>query len=292
MKRMVLMFALCVSLGLTGYAQDFGGFGDFGGGFGSFGDASVDEAMIRSDMAMMQMDGLVPMRFANALDGKPIPGATVAIPGIGTFTTNAKGIITFPQRADGTFTMTVSKSGFITTPIEFKIQTGIVIFNWFSISPEMPNKDYRIVLDWGERPSDLDLHFEKRGGYHISYRNMRSHSDGNVQLDRDDTSGYGPETITIERTDARSVYTLYVIDYTNQRSRNSSALSQSGAVIRVYSRNQLLHTFQVPAGQGTRWEVFRIEGGNITPISTLAKAEKPRSSSSQILVSLQNNQVD
>jgi hypothetical protein len=277
MKNTVLMFALFVSLRLMGYAQDFGGLGDFGsgfgdlgGGFGSLGDAATDEAMIRSDMAMMQMEGLVPMRFANALDGKPIPGATVAIPGIGTFTTNAKGIITFPQRADGTFTMTVSKSGFITTPIEFKIQTGVVIFNWFSISPEIPNKDYRIVLDWGERPSDLDLHFEKRGGYHISYHNMRTHSDGNVQLDRDDMSSYGPETITIERTDARSVYTLYVIDYTNQRSRSSSALSQSGAVIRVYSRNRLLHTFQVPAGQGIRWEVFRIEGGNIAPINRVS----------------------
>ena len=146
------MFALFVSLGLMGYAQDFGGLGDFGsgfgdlgGGFGSLGDAATDEAMIRSDMAMMQMEGLVPMRFANALDGKPIPGATVAIPGIGTFTTNAKGIITFPQRADGTFTMTVSKSGVITTPIEFKIQTGVVIFNWFSISPEIPNKDFPSV---------------------------------------------------------------------------------------------------------------------------------------------------
>ncbi|MDR2095529.1 MAG: hypothetical protein LBP76_08425 [Treponema sp.] len=240
--------------------------------FSQTGLSAPDEASIRSEMALLKMRGLIAMRFGNALDGKAVPGATVDIPGIGNFTTNNKGIITFPKRADGSFSMTVSKQGFITTPIDFEIQLGFVIFNWYSISPEIPNKDFRMVLDWGEQPSDLDLHFEKTGGYHISYRNTRTASDGNAMLDRDDTSSYGPETITVEKAEARSVYNLFVIDYTNGGNASSSALSRSGAVIRVYSQNRLLQSFSVPANMpGTRWNVFRIENGELVPLNTVTR---------------------
>jgi hypothetical protein len=240
--------------------------------FSQTGLSAPDEAAIRSEMAILKMRGLVAMRFANALDGNAIPGGTVDIPGIGNFTTNNKGIITFPRKADGSFSMTFSKQGFITTPIDFEIQLGSVIFNWFSISPEIPNKDFRMVLDWGEQPADLDLHFEKAGGYHISYRNTRTASDGNAMLDRDDTSSYGPETITVEKAEANSIYNLYVIDYTNSGNNASSALSRSGAVIRVYSQNRLLQTFSVPVNTpGAKWNVFKIENGNVVPLNTVTR---------------------
>jgi uncharacterized protein YfaP (DUF2135 family) len=134
----------------------------------------------------------------------------------------------------------------------------------------MPDKDFRMVLDWGEQPSDLDLHFEKTGGYHISYRNTRTASDGAAVLDRDDTSGYGPETITVAKADQRSEYSLYVIDYSNRNSSSSSALSRSGAAIRIYSQNRLLNSFSVPANaSGTKWNVFKITNNQIVPVNTI-----------------------
>jgi hypothetical protein len=216
-------------------------------------------------MMRLKMQGLIPLRFANALDGKPIAGAQIAIEGIGNFVTNSEGLITFPERDDDFFTLVFSKEGFITTPITFEIKLKNVFNGRYSVSPVLRGDYLRIVLDWGERPADLDLHFEKDGGYHVSYWNTHSAEDGSVLLDRDDQDSFGPETITVMETDTRSTYRLYVTDYTNLGNSFSRALSQSGAVVRVYNRERLLNTFTVPLNRsGNRWDVFRIVQGAIT----------------------------
>jgi hypothetical protein len=220
---------------------------------------------------MDKMEGLIPMRFFNAMDRNPISGASIAIGGVDTFVTDNKGKIVVPSIPDGSYTLTFSKAGFITTPINFRVSLGGVDFNWYSISPEFAGRDYRIVLDWGEKPADLDLHFVKQGGsgsYHISYMDMRRADDGNAILDRDDLSGYGPETITIGRTDSNAAYTCYVHDYTNRSSSASAAMARAGAVVRVYGQNRLLHTFHIPPGsKGITWNIFKIERGAIVPVN-------------------------
>ncbi|MDR2448121.1 MAG: hypothetical protein LBD58_12680 [Treponema sp.] len=261
-KASVLLFA-ALWIGTAAYSQSM----DF-----SFAGSDMEKAMILSDMAIMKLDGLIPMRFANALDGKPIPGATVDIPEIGRFVTDSRGIIAFPKREDGSFTMVFTKEGFITTSIPFRIQISTVINNWFSISPGMDG-DFRFVLDWGEKPADLDIHLEKQGGYHISYWNMRTLSDGSAKLDRDDRSGYGPETITVARAENNGVYHLYVIDYTNRNDGTSTALSRSGATIRMYNSDRLLYTFTVPSsgGGGRRWNVCDIVRNRIEPVNAIER---------------------
>jgi uncharacterized protein YfaP (DUF2135 family) len=146
-----------------------------------------------------------------------------------------------------------------------------VDFNWYSISPGFSGKDFRIVLEWGERPADLDIHFVKTGGsggYHISFLNMHTAEDGNAVLDRDDMSGYGPETITIGRILPDAVYTCYIHDYSNRNNTASNQMAK-GAVLRVYSQNKLMYTFRIPAdGIGTKWNVFKIERGIVVPVNT------------------------
>ncbi|MDR1932777.1 MAG: hypothetical protein LBQ57_08165 [Spirochaetales bacterium] len=51
---------------------------------------------------------------------------------------------------------------------------------------------------------------------------------------------------TVMETDTRGRYFLYVHDYTNGGSSSSRALARSGAAVRVYGRDRLLHTFTVP----------------------------------------------
>jgi hypothetical protein len=213
-------------------------------------------------MMKLKMDGLIPLRFANALDGEPIEGAVIAVAGVGNFATDREGIVSFPEQEDGFYTLTFSKAGFITARIEFEVKLNTVFENRFSMSPAMPSRYFRVTLDWGENPSDLDLHLEQEGGYHISFWNMREAADGSAVLDRDDRNGFGPETITVKDIDASRVYYVYAHDYTNGRSASSLALSKSGAVVRIYNESQLVRAFAAPSGApGNLWRVCRIVNG-------------------------------
>jgi hypothetical protein len=65
-------------------------------------------------------------------------------------------------------------------------------------------------------------------------------------------------------TDLSAVYRLYIHDYTNGANGASTALSRSGAVVRVYGRGGLLNAFTVPVNRaGTQWNVFRIVNGRV-----------------------------
>ncbi|MDR1389773.1 MAG: hypothetical protein LBJ31_07325, partial [Treponema sp.] len=183
-KLLLLMCALCLCAGLSAQSGD-----------------RAEDLRIQRRLMGLKSEGLIPMRFASALDGKPVGGAKVAIEGIGVFETDREGIITFPEREDGYFTLEFSKEGFITTEIDFEIKLNNLSGGRFAVSPELV-RGVRIVLDWGERPEDLDLHVEKQGGYHISFWNTHTAEDGSAFLDRDDMQSYGPETITVERIDS------------------------------------------------------------------------------------------
>ncbi|MDR0503979.1 MAG: hypothetical protein LBH16_11740 [Treponema sp.] len=277
MKKIIISMIMLVAVTLV-YGQgfdfgDMGGFGNFPGGGIMGGGISTDsgKATAKSEDAVSKLDGNIALRFFSAIDRSPIPGASVQITNVGNFTTDHRGRIEFPSIQDGNYLMTVRKAGFIETPITLRVVLGFVDFNWFNISPVIPDKDYRIVLEWGERPQDLDLHFVKSGGYHISYYNMKRAEDGNAVLDRDDMTGYGPETITIGKIDRNAVYECYVHDYTNGNNTSSNQLSRSGATIRVYSQNALLKSFFIPSGgRGTRWNVFKIERGALVDVNNVA----------------------
>jgi hypothetical protein len=245
-KLLLLLFALCLCAGLSAQTGD-----------------QAEDLRIQRRLMELKMEGLIPLRFANAVDGKPIAGARVAVAGIGVFETDREGIVTFPEREDGYYSLEFSKEGFIATEIDFEIKLNNVFANRFSISPELL-RGFRIVLDWGEKPEDLDLHFEKQGGYHIAFWNTRSAEDGSAFLDRDDRHSYGPETITVEQIDGSASYDIYVTDYTNWNQPGSRALSQSGAVVRIYSNGRLAETFTVaPGAPGTTWRVCRIVAGMV-----------------------------
>jgi len=247
MKRIVLLTALFAMLAITVFAQTSG-----------------EDLAILNRMMKMKMDGLIPLRFLNALDGKPVDNAAVNVHGIGVFMTNMEGIISFPEQEDGFYTLEFSKQGYISAKIEFEVKLNNVFNNRISVSPVMRGDYLRIVLDWGQRPADLDLHLVKDGSYHISYRNMRSADDNSVMLDRDDMDGFGPETITIMETDLRAVYQVYIHDYTNRNSSSSTELSRNGAAVRVYNRSGLVRSFYVPSNfRGNTWNVFRIINGEV-----------------------------
>ena len=219
-----------------------------------------------------ELEGNLSMYFFNALSGKPVNGANVTLKGIGTYTSDRNGKIQFaaPDDPFANITVTISKSGYVKTDFVLELKAGTIILNRFSISPDIPIRHVRMVLDWGESPRDLDAHFEKKNSYHISYRNKKRTKDGTAMLDRDDTNGFGPETITVTSLDYNGNYEYRVKDYSN-RNRKSDQLSKSGAEVKVYAKGKMMHHFKVPANMnGNTWTVFKIKNSKIILINKLS----------------------
>ncbi len=154
------------------------------------------------------------------------------------------------ELAAGNYTVRGDKLGFSSV-----YGTVVVIGNKerpnqnFTIAPKIGAGEIRIVLSWGRRPTDLDSHLKTPGGEHIFYS---ARNGNNVNLDVDDTDGYGPETITIKKR-STGEYQYWVKNYSGD-----SDLSNSRGVVDVYGENGLLRSFNVPSSlHSETWQVFR-----------------------------------
>ncbi|MBN2466778.1 MAG: hypothetical protein JXD19_01390, partial [Deltaproteobacteria bacterium] len=205
-------------------------------------------------------------------------GASVAIGG-SSGTTNASGVYTFSNVSAGSGTLTTSLSGYITNTQTVSITAGTTTQITVALSPQLAAGETRIVLTWGASPSDLDSHLtgpDGAGGrFHVYYSN-KTPSGAGANLDVDDTSSYGPETVTI--TQQRSgTYSYYIHDYSNRSSTYSNAMAQSGAKVEVYRGSGLIATYSVPSGAGTLWYVFDMDGtsGTITQKNQMLYESSP-----------------
>lgn len=128
----------------------------------------------------------------------------------------------------------------------------------YAISPVMENLDgLRVVLTWGESPNDLDSHmiFPGNNIYFGSQHGTDAH------LDVDDTTSYGPETITLEKKHYGESYVYAVHDFSNGSNPSSRVLSNSQATVFVYMGQSLVRTYYVPKNRsGNLWTVFRMTG--------------------------------
>lgn len=69
----------------------------------------------------------------------------------------------------------------------------------------------------------------------------------------DDTSSYGPETITIAQIQEGYLYKYYVYNFSGG---SNTQLSSSGACVTIYMGDELLYSVPVPEGSGRYWNVF------------------------------------
>lgn len=214
-------------------------------------------------------------RIVDSKDGKPLADVEVSLTDYTREsrlqTTDESGFYIFEAEV-GSYKLALSKTGYIA--IEYDIRMGAdetpreIIC---ALSEEI--QEYRIVLTWGNRPKDLDAHLSgpnpDGGNFHIWYRNKILIGGMNF-LDRDDTSKYGPETITIYRP-AQGEYSYSVFDYSNRNKQRSKKLSRSGAKVLLYGEGRLLASYDVPAEmKGNAWHVFKIDiNGKIIPVNSV-----------------------
>lgn len=243
-------------------------------------------------------------RVIDALSGSTISGATVkARPGwdnaTGAYATGLLGDEkSATTREDGTFdlsitpgsyTVEVSKDGYVTGRYNVVATTSDDVTS-MALSPTLPQDEYRIILTWGDTPRDLDSHLTLRSGgekrLHVCYYHKSDSVDGgriSARLDLDDTTSFGPETVTmtvdVASLGENELIGYFVHDYSNRSRPDSRELSLSGAFVRVYSGNGLMATYYVPRdkGAGTVWHVFDIGRNGIIPAGELSHESNPGS---------------
>lgn len=171
----------------------------------------------------------------------------------------------------GNYTVTAEKDEHVTTSFNIIVQQGTTSNQNGVITPLLSGEDFRIVLTWGESPRDLDSHVRgiKSDGddFHVYYSH-KSEYDGDKEicnLDVDDTTSYGPETITLHATES-SPYYYYIHRYSS-----SGTLGASEAKIEVYQGENLIATYNVPTNMENYeyWNVFAIKDGQLIVKNTI-----------------------
>jgi hypothetical protein len=251
-------------------------------------------------------------RVKNASTNAALPNMTVRIRTgvnnktgtlVATQTTDSLGVYAFTNLAAGSYTAEVT--GTIgTTPIVTSYFTLISVpgNTALNTNQDFPvtagttgSGQYRIVLNWGNNPSDLDSHLTGPTAtatrFHTAFYaddypsgSTTTQTIGSQEyrvagpnteafLDVDNTShgtDNGPETTTIvvPRTGA---YKFYVHHWSG-----SSTISTSGAQVKVYQGTTLLATYNPPSGavgSNDVWAVFSMDvtatGQTITPVNRI-----------------------
>ena len=186
-----------------------------------------------------------------------------------TGTTDDSGYIRLNLK-QGVYTIEVNADGYETMYYTIFANPRIENKYEFYTAPTLGDGEIAIVLTWGAIPEDLDSHlFTTKGNAtsHIWYGRLMDENSN--YLDVDDTTSYGPETVTIRAFNPNDYFKYCVVDFTNcsYEHYNSYDMSNSGATINVYSNNGLIGVFHVPTNmEGVVWEVFEIRNGQLLPI--------------------------
>ena len=142
----------------------------------------------------------------------------------------------------------------------------------FVITPPPPEGALRIVLTWGQSPSDLDSHLTGPDGngdrFHVYWVDR---SFGRNNLDVDDTSSYGPETITAFPDTDGGPFRYSVHNWSDQSTAGAAGIALSPTRVEVHDADGLVCTYEATsAGQsGNTWRVFETEVQEVGGVPTL-----------------------
>ncbi len=238
------------------------------------------EYVCRADMANVQIDNTY-----LALDSSLLPGCACGYAQDATTVSGIEGITIYIRSGMGNvvgsylYSITTDNTGYYITPAlepgNYTLQfvdnrevarqyttaslniaiSGNTVSpnNNVSLSAPLSSNTMSIVLEWGATPRDLDSHLlvqrESGSVSHVHYA-QKAPSGANASLDVDDTTSYGPETITVTIME-NTVYHYYVHNY----SGGTSGLMNSGAKVTVHIGSKT-YAFYVPTVSGLYWDLF------------------------------------
>jgi hypothetical protein len=213
----------------------------------------------------------------------PIAGATIALQSR-TAQTDATGLATVTGLPAGQSVLTVSAAGFGTITQATELVCGANDLS-VALSPGAGSAggltagQFRVVLTWGRNPADLDSHLTgptSSSRFHLYYV---SRSSGGCGLDVDDTSSFGPETVTCPSTGTTggTALTPGVYRYSVHHYSGTGNIGTSGAIVRLEQGDGTTQYFFPPTtgwvttGTNNVWTVFEITVGadGTTSVSTI-----------------------
>ena len=260
------------------YSPSIGYFGEDSFTFiASDGSLNSNEAVVNINVT--EILGTIQGAITNALNGTSISDVTVIINDLEAITDHNGMYTIYTELINGDYQVNTSSESFCPYLGFFEIPANYELANYtynFSLSPIPEAGQIRMVLNWGELPSDLDSHLktpEIEGQEHHIYFANRGNSDSSpyATLDWDVVSGYGPETMTINQSFSGN-YIYYIYQYSSLGS-----LNESEGTIQIYNSPDCQgETIYAPTeGSGRYWYVCDIDGetGEITVINQLQDSE-------------------
>jgi len=223
----------------------------------------------------------------SAADGKAIPGASVSSKcpfetyvGQSLIEVDGKSNYEIAHGVTGPVgyrcDLSFSKEGYIPTLFDAVITKGETssLFRHAVLMPEVKTPPpYRIVLQYGSLPNDLDAHLQIEEG--DNKFDLAAHKGSSVDYQYSDkgngdampyatldvihNNGFGPQTHTIRQV-VDGTYRYYVKNQDHHFTSNTH-FHGSQARVFVYEGNALKHRFEVGSAEGTPdtfWNVFSI----------------------------------
>lgn len=219
--------------------------------------------------------------------GGGLSGATVTI-GTRSATTNSSGVATVTGLPEGLNSISVTGNGYVSATQSATLSCASTNTVAVAVSPAagttggLTSGQFRVILTWGQNPSDLDSHMtggtsaDSTTRWHLYYSNKTA--GGVCKLDVDDTSSYGPETVTCPATGTTTSLPDGVYRYSVHHYSGSGNIGTSGATVRLEFGNGTVYNYAPPASgwAGSRdvWTVFEltVSGGSVSvaPVNTVS----------------------
>lgn len=246
----------------------------------------------------------------DAYTGSAISGATVLI-GSGTQTTSSSGVASFTGLVSGANSITASAANYTSASSQATLSCTSTNTLGISLNPTsgtgaISGNQARVVLAWGSNPRDLDSHLTgptsattsgitSTSRFHVYYGNKNSSRTGTelASLDRDVTTGLGPETVTVFPPSGSSTLRAGVYRYSVHHYSGSSSIPDSNATVNL-TVGSTTRQFTPPSSSttlsagSTIWTVFDMvvdSTGSVTiyPVNTYSTSGSTSTTSSTTL---------
>jgi hypothetical protein len=210
-----------------------------------------------SDDGFSELDGVIKLRFKDAVSAEPISGLQITT-GTGTLKAGADGVIDLPvdqikDIVDKDIPFVASAPGYIPLKDALRIRVGTLITTRFTMSKEIKVNQARMVVEWDQKPLDVDA-WLVGPDFTVSYRSMKN-AEGNATLDRDARRGFGPETITLNNLRQDAKYLFSIQNYSRE-----SALKN--VKVTFYLNNQLARVIWIASSSQDKVDILRIVNGS------------------------------